>query len=117
MCRRYWLIITGFVSNEIVHPLFRPRVSELKTEPLFIHYIEPDYNIVTKLTYTIDVPLLPRAWFFGSSTFNLIAPERIKVNTQFKEDNPYITELTFNESTPNFKEITTFSGRLKTDER
>ena len=108
------ILITIFVSNEIIHPLFKPRVSEFKTEPLFIQYIEGNYYIVTKLVYTIDVPLFPTFPLLGSYYLKLKAPERVSVNTQFKEVNPYIEELTFNESVQNFKEVGKFYIKLNT---
>jgi len=109
--KRHWkflimLVISVAISDQIVHPLFFPRMSSVTVTPLFIQgnpffennsvYNNTDYYLVSKLTYRIDVPLFP----ISGNKISLELPRSISHQNKifllsgFLESNPYITYIT-----------------------
>lgn len=99
------IIIAGILSNQVVTPLFYPRVSEIKITPLAIWGIEPNnptqavHNyILFDVDYEIELPMDWRDEFHfslrmpGKENYNDI----IALITPFQENNPYY-EVDFSE--------------------
>ena len=80
-------IIGGIISNQLIHPLFFPRVNKVTVEPLFIQLRDDNNKFYTvfKVNYHIDVPLFPLYKVFGTY-FNLDAPG-FKESTDFPKCN------------------------------
>jgi hypothetical protein len=115
--KKYWKLIKIFVTlifsyiiaNQVVQPLFFPRISSITVTPLFIQgnplfennsiYKNTDYYLVSKLTYKIDVPLFPCFPILGSDKISLELPRSISHQNKifllsgFLESNPYITYI------------------------
>jgi len=100
------LFFSGIIANQIVQPLFFPRISSITVTPLFIQgnplfennsiNNNTDYYLVSKLTYKIDVPLFP----ISGNKISLELPRsifhqnKIFLLSGFLESNPYITYIT-----------------------
>jgi hypothetical protein len=53
-------MFTGILSNQLVQPLFEPRLNSFKVTPEYIQFRENDgYFTVFKVSYLIDAPLIP----------------------------------------------------------
>ena len=104
------LLITGFLANQLVQPIFVPRVSEVKVEPLYIQFIDDHYYSVNKLIYNIEVPLIP----IKTST-EIKFLKNYEINTKFKQKNPYIDVDIFGYTKPNFLKIDSTNITLKTN--
>ena len=87
-------LLVVIISNQAIQPLFTPRISELTVTPLYIaNYDLKGYGLVSKLSYTIDLPLIP--WIIGSSRMDLKLPQKkygdnVCLLTGFIENNPYV---------------------------
>ena len=106
------IIIALFITNQIVQPLFSPRVTNMDITPLYIQSSDKDYYLVAKVSYLIDVPLFP-----VDRSINLFLPGNAQLNTQFKEDNPHITVDIFEkiEGVKNFESLKSISVSVNTD--
>ncbi len=60
------LIITGIISNQLVQPLFTPRLSDMQITPLYVQFFEDgrEYYTVHRVSYKIEAPVAP---FFGNN--------------------------------------------------
>ncbi len=89
-------VCLGIISNQAVQPLFTPRISELMVSPLYIgNYDEKEYGLVSKLSYSIDLPLFPECPILGDNSTYLKLPgnryrNKIYLLTGFMENNPYV---------------------------
>ncbi len=92
------ITLVWFVSNELVAPIFSPRVSEITITPIFIQSMQPNtpedpvyYYTIFDVRYDIEMP-----YFKLIDSLNLRMPGRdeyqnIDLITSLQENNPYYT--------------------------
>jgi hypothetical protein len=88
-------VLAIIITNQVVHPMFSPRLSEYTSEPLYIQMKGDDgYRLVVELSYTIEVPLFP---FKNSIIIRLPNKEDpfansddIEISELNGKDNPYV---------------------------
>ena len=104
------ILITGLLANQLIQPIFTPRVSEVKVEPLYIQFVDDHYYSVNKLIYNIEVPLIPI-----ERSIEIKFLKNYKINTKFEKRNPYIDVKVFEDSKPNFINVDSTNITIKTN--
>lgn len=116
------ILIGGIITNQIIQPIFTPRISEIKFEPMYVQYLRDignNWYEVNKVTYSIEVPLFPNFKLLGKTlgknTTILKFPNSIKINKHLKNKNPYIYVPLFEDRDSNFIDTNSIKIILHTD--
>ncbi len=104
------ILILGVIANQLIQPMFFPRISEMSVTPQYVINFGDNYELVSKHSYSIDLPLFPSTPLIGSNSLDLkLPPSRYGQEKYllFIENNPYMhlhdfdskDSITYNKST------------------
>ena len=103
---RWWisfivtLFVSGLLANQLVQPLFSPRISDYNIAPMYIQSLRDDekvdYYVVSMATYSIDVPLLRSntkrnlRLISGHKDYDYYLQSNMDLICHLQEDSPYV---------------------------
>ncbi len=105
------IFLVGIISNQLIQPMFFPRISEMTVTPQYVINFGDNYELVSKHSYIIDLPLFPSTPSIGSNELDLKLPPPKYGQEKyllFIENNPYMQflydfdskdRITYNKST------------------